>query len=463
MTKQTITSFLKFFFLGAGVSVLATQLTAQDPDLIAYDGIDYPLLKPPFPFNSLEGNNGGIGWAAPWGFRYDIAGKGAVTQFASFVTDPSTLVPPATYSGPLETVGFGAVLDPNDRPSVELARRLAAPISGAAGTRTYISFIGQRRGEPADPNAEVYQNTEVYPDGYPWPNNLYPRGAAVRLFDSTGGEILQIGHYSETGTSLSTGAVNTWEAVGGPLSKNTGGRTDKIFTELSFVVCRIDHNGDETVADSLYLWINPDLSQGENTAVADLQLPSFSVLEYNSETQTDVAVPLNISDIAWIGPWAGDGSGDRPHAEFFFDELRVGKTWESVTPGGAVTPKWGEWPLVSGNYVDTGNFLGWLEVSQDPWVWCLALNKYLYIPENFVTPSGAWVYVPIADAPPGGENTWAGYPLAEGGYVDTGTFFGWLNILGDPWAWSLTFSKYIYLPENYVAASGGWMYVSYVP
>ena len=52
---------------------------------------------------------------------------------------------------------------------------------------------------------------------------------------------------------------------------------------------------------------------------------------------------------------------------------------------------------------------------------------------------------------------WAGYPIVDG-YVDTGAFLGWLNISADPWIWSLSLNKYIYLPEEFVAEAGAWSY-----
>jgi hypothetical protein len=54
--------------------------------------------------------------------------------------------------------------------------------------------------------------------------------------------------------------------------------------------------------------------------------------------------------------------------------------------------------------------------------------------------------------------TWAGYPMDEQGYVDTGTFLGWINASAGDWVWSYRLSKYLFLPEESVGTGGGWAY-----
>ena len=61
---------------------------------------------------------------------------------------------------------------------------------------------------------------------------------------------------------------------------------------------------------------------------------------------------------------------------------------------GATATGWaGYAPDLEGN-IDTGSFLSWINVSKDhDWVWVYNLGKYVYLPEEFVDQSGAWVYV----------------------------------------------------------------------
>jgi hypothetical protein len=60
------------------------------------------------------------------------------------------------------------------------------------------------------------------------------------------------------------------------------------------------------------------------------------------------------------------------------------------------------------------------------------------------------------DGAPASE-TWAGYTIREDGWADTGTFLGWVSPLGD-WLFVQSLGAYIYMPENWVGATGGWMF-----
>jgi hypothetical protein len=54
--------------------------------------------------------------------------------------------------------------------------------------------------------------------------------------------------------------------------------------------------------------------------------------------------------------------------------------------------------------------------------------------------------------------TWAGYPILESGWVDTGDFLGLIYPAGD-FVYLADLSAYIYLPESFVGDSGGWMFI----
>jgi predicted peptidase len=44
-------------------------------------------------------------------------------------------------------------------------------------------------------------------------------------------------------------------------------------------------------------------------------------------------------------------------------------------------------------WVDTGSLVGWLNVTDAPWIWCIALNGWLFAPESGVSPAGLWAFV----------------------------------------------------------------------
>lgn len=56
-------------------------------------------------------------------------------------------------------------------------------------------------------------------------------------------------------------------------------------------------------------------------------------------------------------------------------------------------------------------------------------------------------------------DTWAGYPIDANGYVNTGTFLGWIYPDGD---YILVFylDKWIYLPESFVSEQGAWAFIN---
>ncbi len=55
-------------------------------------------------------------------------------------------------------------------------------------------------------------------------------------------------------------------------------------------------------------------------------------------------------------------------------------------------PTWAGHPIIGSAYVDSGDFLGWLALGNSDWVYSLALEKWLFLPESFVGAGGAWVY-----------------------------------------------------------------------
>jgi len=55
---------------------------------------------------------------------------------------------------------------------------------------------------------------------------------------------------------------------------------------------------------------------------------------------------------------------------------------------------WAGFPFAEdGRSVNTGAFLGWIDVGGEPWIWSYSLENYLYLPERSVTSAGAWVFV----------------------------------------------------------------------
>ncbi|MEX0329914.1 MAG: formylglycine-generating enzyme family protein [Puniceicoccaceae bacterium] len=54
--------------------------------------------------------------------------------------------------------------------------------------------------------------------------------------------------------------------------------------------------------------------------------------------------------------------------------------------------------------------------------------------------------------------TWGLWPV-DGGYVDTGSWMGWLWVDSDPYVWSFSLSQWLFVPGENVSQSGAWVYI----
>lgn len=78
------------------------------------------------------------------------------------------------------------------------------------------------------------------------------------------------------------------------------------------------------------------------------------------------------------------------------------------------------------------------------------VNELAMFPDEFV------LTVPEASI---GDEFWAGYPVDENGWADTGDWLGWVNTYSKPWILSLSLNQYIYMTEESVTSNGAWGYV----
>lgn len=62
-----------------------------------------------------------------------------------------------------------------------------------------------------------------------------------------------------------------------------------------------------------------------------------------------------------------------------------------ATISGEPEPTWAGYPIVDG-WVDTGDWLGWLYVDFDPWIYSHTLKNFMFFPDE-PDANGAWMYV----------------------------------------------------------------------
>jgi hypothetical protein len=266
-------------------------------ELLVYEPFDYPVGV------GLSGKNGGTGFTGPW--RNETTAGTATIQSGSI-----------PYPG-LNTTGNSVLM--SGATGTYNVFRDHANIAGADGTTTWLSFIGQRLGEPQNPPAN--------------PNNPYPRGVNISFYNT---EVQGEPPRERFALGGSTGGpVNNWAFIGQGQVANFLPASNPAVPfgggPPAFVVIRIDHHGPpDTVAgvenfDDVYLFVNPSLA-------GEPPLQSANAKRLGTEPNA-----FDYSGLDYIRPFIGNTSGASPYGELLWDELRIGTTWGDVV-GGPSTP-----------------------------------------------------------------------------------------------------------------------------
>jgi hypothetical protein len=238
------------------------------------------------------------------------------------------------------------------------------------GLTTYISFLMQRLGEPADPTDSIYGGT------YPYGDNLYPRAAGMNLFSNDSGDAVPL---FVGGVSNATDDV--WRLRGQDLDGvNKDPKSEMPFGSgniVYFVILKIQHGSGDGFADVVKVYLNPQLEAEEVNEPA---------MEAGWETRDD---PLYLPG-DWLGFEVGNNSSYRPFAELIVDEFRIGDTWEAVAPIDGDSS-----PVMEDNYINTGDWLGWLYREDTNWYYSFTLSGWVYSPDAIVSniSNGRWLYI----------------------------------------------------------------------
>jgi hypothetical protein len=266
--------------LGACVAFTAGLTPNASATLIAYEPFNYTVGT------EIGGLSGGMGFTGAWG-GYNAT---ALPAGSSMVQSGSLSVAGVPTSG--NSVLFSGVGG-----TAQFARTFANA-AGTDGTSLYFSFIGQRLGDAQDPIVNG--------------SNQFPRGVNVGLFDveataDGGAERVAIGNSSNA-------TVNEWSII----PKGSGG--NRVGAGLSYdtaawAVVRIDFHGDSTVADDVYLWLNPNPNSEPSTASAVAS--SIGGFDY--------------SNVDTLRPFIGGLSGASPAGQLLVDEIRLGTTYADMS------------------------------------------------------------------------------------------------------------------------------------
>jgi subtilisin-like proprotein convertase family protein len=247
-----------------------------------YEGFGYPAGT-----TISTNESGGTGWITPWtpdveqptnhivlarNMEYvDATGKGLKTTPGSVL-----------YTATTNNMASG---------DVRSFRNFNPRTNGTS----WISFIGQRMGP-------TITNTGT-------PNNIYPRAANLSFYEG-GTERFAIGNGS--------GAVsNLWSVLpAGSVGNVTNAqRSATPMHQQAFIVIRVDHI--EGANDNLYMWVNPPLGVEPDPATASARSEGAFSFSFDR-----------------VRPFAGgaDTGNNRPYSELALDEIRVGDSFEEVTP-----------------------------------------------------------------------------------------------------------------------------------
>lgn len=118
--------------------------------------------------------------------------------------------------------------------------------------------------------------------------------------------------------------------------------------------------------------------------------------------------------------------------------------WETGFQGldiKAFVLKWGSFEILSdpsGNYVNSEDWMGWLEVSYKPFVWHIQSGIWLYIEESVASRGSGWIC------------------CYENNALSSLQIF---NDSDSNWAWSSAIQKWVYLPPSVDNKGPLWIYV----
>lgn len=126
----------------------------------------------------------------------------------------------------------------------------------------------------------------------------------------------------------------------------------------------------------------------------------------------DLSANLGLSDLGYdqvqladrvLGPGeranfrfqvAGAGTTDRVEGDWgtFFALDNIAFSVNTITDP-EPTPMWAGYEIDDSGNVDTGAWLGVVNVDAAPWIWSFSLEAWLYLPEDVIEESGSWSFV----------------------------------------------------------------------
>lgn len=279
---------------------------------------------------------------------------------------------PAVSGGFAMLAGFGAmgvtIGSPGDTaPKPEIGGVINNNAVGVSGSRSALDSAG----DPDESGAKgltVMASTKNYFGGLTISFHASHGGTDSRYFQ----------------LMVSSDGVNFEPVTGGTgsFSGDSLGTNGQLSTSVTFS------------DDGLIEWItNSDVVVGTSTSNGDAyvyefsySLPAGSVYENNENFAFKIA-RVHAPEVGdYVSSGAGTVFGEEngyARASTYFDMIRIS----------AATEIWGGYGVYPEGDVNTGAWLGWINVASNPWVYVYDMEKWIYMPEESVSSSGAWAYL----------------------------------------------------------------------
>lgn len=142
-----------------------------------------------------------------------------------------------------------------------------------------------------------------------------------------------------------------------------------------------------------------------------------------------------------LNVFAKAAASDRP-VEVYYQDGQLG--WDVPFQGLKTlssTRNWGGYPIVvseTGDFIDTGSWMGWLHISHWPMVWHVSSGTWLYVAESVAYNGNGWVC------------------CLEG---RTTAQLQLMTFSQTEWSWSRVLEKWIYLSDKNTANGPSWFFL----
>lgn len=175
---------------------------------------------------------------------------------------------------------------------------------------------------------------------------------------------------------------------GGAFVQTEVARPDKTWINVWIVVYNRVQDG-TSVYDESELYVQPDGGDQIKVQIPDGGGGFYDTFLFRNQTDDPLVA-------FYVGNFNDTGAGGtpNPNEQWYLDNVQIDYSGENLTIPPPPGDTWAGYPVYDEVWADTGDFLGWLNIQYDPWIWSPLLHGWMYLPESYVTSGGAWTYLP---------------------------------------------------------------------